>query len=123
MNEAEVAHSPGDDAWWHRLGGWRVAMSFPAACGLVYALVLVLFVPNAPDSPKGTTPKSKRKPAGARGAGLVNGAAANDGVGVGSVLKEVVSSSVVWKLSVCYLGIGIVRDFYSNWGPNFLEEA
>lgn len=29
----------------------------------------------------------------------------------------------VWTLSICYLGIGIVRDFYSNWGPNFIEES
>lgn len=121
MNIAEEANVRGSGSWWQRLGGWRVAMSFPAACGFIYALILILFVPNAPPSPSGATPKSKRKVASKHSSGITNGSA--DGVGVGSVLMEVVSSSVVWKLSVCYLGIGIVRDFYSNWGPNFLEEA
>lgn len=46
MNEAEAS---GAEWGLGPFGGWRVAMSFPAACGLVYAGVLLALVPSSPE--------------------------------------------------------------------------
>ena len=32
------------------------------------------------------------------------------------------ANPIVWQLSICYFGIGIVRSFFGDWGAVFVTE-
>lgn len=72
---------------------------------MVYATLLFTFVSSDPSGSTTTSGGSKAKPS------------------FGEIMRVVLESSVVARLAICYLGIGIVRDFFSNWSPEFIQGA
>eukprot|EP00039_Didymoeca_costata_P017670 m.328772 g.328772 ORF g.328772 m.328772 type:complete len:448 (-) comp16566_c0_seq6:4150-5493(-) len=118
VKEANAASTDATTTPWIdflRYWDWKVTLIIPAISGLIYALVILTLCTDAPDgeakinTDNKASKQQEEKPKKTQEKH--------------SAFQVIMSNTVLWQLAVCYICIGLVRSYFSDWGAVYIMEV